>query len=202
MPKYDKDELRKLILEDQLSYEEVGRIHGVSGVAIKKATLRLGLELPKRCNINASETFNKGTIRSEINNCAECDTEFIVYSEKRSNCCSIECYNIQQHKKRYQKIIDGDPEIMRANYKPDSFKVDIMNEQNHLCILCNGEPYHNGKPMIFILDHIDGDASNNKRDNLRMVCPNCDSQLPTYKFKNKNSARHYHRYGKEKIPKP
>ena len=37
--------------------------------------------------------------------------------------------------------------------------------------------------------HIDGDASNNFRDNLRLVCPNCDSQLDTYKSRNKNSTR-------------
>lgn len=34
-----------------------------------------------------------------------------------------------------------------------------------------------------------GDAANNRRENLRLVCPNCDSQLDTYKSKNKNSAR-------------
>ena len=42
---------------------------------------------------------------------------------------------------------------------------------------------------MFIVDHIDGKASNNRRDNLRCICPNCDSQLDTYKSKNKNSAR-------------
>jgi Ca2+-transporting ATPase len=35
----------------------------------------------------------------------------------------------------------------------------------------------------------DGDASNNKRENLRCICPNCDTQLETYKSKNKNSKR-------------
>ena len=47
----------------------------------------------------------------------------------------------------------------------------------------------NNKPLVFILDHIDGNADNNYRNNLRLVCPNCDSQLDTYKSKNKNSAR-------------
>ena len=47
----------------------------------------------------------------------------------------------------------------------------------------------NGKELHFVLDHIDGDASNNHQDNLRLICPNCDSQLDTYKSKNKNSAR-------------
>lgn len=45
-----------------------------------------------------------------------------------------------------------------------------------------------------ILDHIDGNAANNVRNNYRCVCPNCDSQLDTYKSKNKNGARHYYRY--------
>lgn len=39
-------------------------------------------------------------------------------------------------------------------------------------------------------------AANNKRDNLRCICPNCDSQLDTYKSKNKNGARSYYRYHK------
>jgi transcription initiation factor IIE alpha subunit len=46
-----------------------------------------------------------------------------------------------------------------------------------------------GKPLVFVLDHINGDASYSARENLRLICPNCDSQLDTFKSKNKNSAR-------------
>ena len=42
-------------------------------------------------------------------------------------------------------------------------------------------------------DHIDGDATNNRRENLRLVCPNCDSQLPTYKSRNRGKGRHFRR---------
>lgn len=72
-----------------------------------------------------------------------------------------------------------------------------MAEQENKCAICGCEPFHNGKNLIFVLDHIDGDASNNRRDNLRMICPNCDSQLETFKSKNKNSTRR--NYWKEHI---
>lgn len=56
-----------------------------------------------------------------------------------------------------------------------------------------------GIELVFIIDHIDGHASNNRRDNLRCICPNCDSQLDTYKSKNKCGERSYYRYHKNEI---
>ena len=92
----------------------------------------------------------------------------------------------------------SNPEIQRANYSPRIFKKDIIEEQGGKCAICGMDNEWNGKPLVFVIDHIDGNASNNTRENLRCVCPNCDSQLPTYKSKNKNGARHYYRYKHEK----
>lgn len=35
---------------------------------------------------------------------------------------------------------------------------------------------------------------------MRLICPNCDSQLDTYKSKNKNSARKFRQSYSEKQP--
>ena len=40
------------------------------------------------------------------------------------------------------------------------------------------------QPIALELDHIDGNADNNKRENLRILCPNCHAQTETYRGKN------------------
>lgn len=56
--KYSKEELSKLILEDNLSYEAIGRIYGVTGGAIKKAAKSYNIDLPQRRIINQNENFS------------------------------------------------------------------------------------------------------------------------------------------------
>lgn len=53
------------------------------------------------------------------------------------------------------------------------------------CAICGISTWQ-GKEFPLILDHIDGDNHNNMLSNLRFICPNCDSQLPTWKGRNRN----------------
>jgi hypothetical protein len=69
----------------------------------------------------------------------------------------------------------------------------IMMEQNGFCAICGLPPEWNGATLVFVLDHIDGDGSNHVRGNVRMICPNCDSQLPTFKARNRGKGRHVRR---------
>lgn len=117
---------------------------------------------------------------------------------KRGNkYCSSKCSEAKKHDAAYKDFLENNEKYCRGNYTPKNFKKEFLNEQNGVCAICGCEPFHNGKSLTFILGHIDGDASNNKRDNLRLICPNCDSQLETFKSKNKNSTRR--NYWKEKI---
>ena len=53
------------------------------------------------------------------------------------------------------------------------------------CACCGIGPEWQGKPMPLILDHINGVNNDNRLENLRFVCSNCDTQLDTYKSRNR-----------------
>lgn len=192
--KWDKEKeiLKKLILTDKLSYEEIGRKYGCTGSNIKKVAQKIGIILHSKRKINPKETFKK--VRKC---CFNCGKELISHNGSYGKFCNNKCQAEYTHKIAYKKILDGDSSIMRANYSPKPFREDILKEQGGVCAICGIEPVWNDKELVFIIDHIDGHASNNKRENLRCVCPNCDSQLDTYKSKNKCGERSYYRYHKE-----
>jgi hypothetical protein len=50
---------------------------------------------------------------------------------------------------------------------------------NPVCFFLINPLIWNGKPLKPILDHKDGNNTDNRPEMLRLLCPNCDSQLPT-----------------------
>lgn len=50
-----------------------------------------------------------------------------------------------------------------------------------ICEGCSIGTLWNGKPLTLELDHRDGDRTNNLRENLRLLCPNCHSQTPNFR---------------------
>ena len=55
----------------------------------------------------------------------------------------------------------------------------------YICSICGQPPLWQGKELKLILDHINGDNHDDRLENLRWVCPNCDIQLYTTGFTGK-----------------
>lgn len=67
----------------------------------------------------------------------------------------------------------------------------LIEQSNYCCSKCGwGETNPITQVSPLVLNHIDGDSTNNKIENLEILCPNCDSLTTTYKSLNKGRGRY------------
>jgi hypothetical protein len=124
-------------------------------------------------------------------NCRTCGDEFIPSSSNKVY-CSLNCHNdyyyhyVEKHKTFLQPGCSGGG----CN---KAIRKYLIRKHGNKCMVCGlGGDEWNGKPITLIVDHINGNAYDCDVENIRLVCPNCDSQLPTYKGRNKGkSTRKY-----------
>jgi len=123
----------------------------------------------------------------KLYHCLHCGKENTWKHSTTNKFCDSVCHGdyrkAQWLLENTQKFEDGTLPTRAA------IKKYVKIRDGNQCAICNQQPLHNGKELVMILDHIDGDASNNHPLNFRLVCPNCDTQLPTYKGANRGSGR-------------
>lgn len=115
-------------------------------------------------------------------NCIVCGSERERRHSKSNKFCSVQCQKDNEHKERIEqwKIagLIGKNTLKR-----------YLTDKNPNCWECGIKDW-NGKPLVLELEHIDGNSDNNSEENVSLLCPNCHSQTPTYKGKNKGNGRH------------
>lgn len=69
-------------------------------------------------------------------------------------------------------------------------RVRLLAEEvlDHRCSECRLTHWR-GQPVPLELDHVSGDRYDNRLENLRLLCPNCHAQTPTYRGRNIGRGR-------------
>lgn len=119
--------------------------------------------------------------RAKYRQCAGCNTQ--ILNSRNSKYCNLACHAAHRLRIFEQKFESG----ALTDFDRKRIRKVLINRYGYQCSICNGTEWL-GKPIPVVLDHIDGDCNNNSPDNIRLVCGNCNMQLPTFAGRNRGKS--------------
>ncbi len=76
-----------------------------------------------------------------------------------------------------ESVMIADSTYSRCLLKRRLLEEGILKNE---CSECGQEELWNGQKLVMVLDHINGVNNDHRLENLRMLCPNCNSQQKTF----------------------
>lgn len=149
----------------------------------------------KFCNNSCAASFNNKRHSKKIRNsfCMFWGKSLTKKSQK--SFCSLKChkdYAWEQRKKKIEETGGFERGFGNEANRPMVRKY-LIEKYGRKCSIC-GITEWMGKEVPLVVDHIDGNSENCSVSNFRLVCGNCDMQLPTYKSKNKFGRKWRRKY--------
>ena len=126
-------------------------------------------------------------------NCVNCNV--VLKNRFKIKFCSNKCQHNHQHQLFIQKWKEGFSNGavgVSARALSMHIRRHLIESSGEKCSECgwNRRNLITGRVPLEI-DHVDGNAENNKENNLRVLCPNCHSLTPHFRNLNKGKGRQW-----------
>jgi hypothetical protein len=137
------------------------------------------------------ETDNENPTKRE-GDCLNCGKHFEYRPSQYKTTTNPEgikkfCSNQCQGEFGLKQTLTRDSEY---RHKTQGVYVKKLQEKEYgknFCEICKIDSW-NGKPIVYDVDHVDGNRTNNTLQNLMIVCPNCHRQTETWGSKNMSDS--------------
>lgn len=186
--------------------EKLGRnpLSGGSIQAVKNRVRRRGLNASHLQRYNSSKRYSETDLQSAVaqsSNWSEvvtylgCAKSGSMYASIRRRCdqLRLDSSHFDPHRKSRENLLSSKREkrtldqllvkgsrIQGQKLKKMLIAAGIKTDACETSGCPVDSPVWLGKQITLHLDHIDGDHDNNELVNLRVLCPNCHTQTPTY----------------------
>jgi hypothetical protein len=169
------------MLKEQRSYDEIVAATGYTKATISYHAKKLGMTRPRN-----KRTYDWMEIAEYYETHTYTETIKKFSFAKRAWDLAVERGDIVS-RGHNDKIVPLEEALVenstysRVLLKKRLIKEGILIEE---CSECGQGPEWNGKPLVLQLDHKNGINNDNRKVNLRLLCPNCHSQTETFAGRN------------------
>lgn len=169
------------LLKEGKSWTEIMTLTGLSrsGIAYHAKKLKLGISIKKKPILD----WDKIGKYSKTHTVRECCKKFGFTTQSWTK--AVKRNDVPSRKnvwvKKLKSVMTKNSKYSRGTLKSRLIKEGVLENR---CNNCGIKPTWNGKVLVLVLDHINGVRNDHRFSNLRLLCPNCNSQTETFCGKN------------------
>ena len=196
----NREKCKKLLEENGINWKEWLESKKIEE---KKYCLYCGKELTgkdrkrkKFCNSSCAASYNNvGVVRNGSKSipciCLNCGKEYYAVRNSKKKFCSIKCQGEYKHKQYIERWKNGEENGLSGKYGIiEAVRHYIFEKNDNKCEVC-GKSYINPYTGLSVLQihHKDGDCTNNKEENLQLLCPTHHAMTENFGSRNPNATR-------------
>jgi hypothetical protein len=180
-------EVRRLLHEGH-SQAEVARLTGRSKSTISWHARQLDRPIDERC----ARRYDWAEIQAyydEGHSVSECQARFGFARASWSDARRRGAVVARRHPRPIEELL-----VSSRSRKNLRYRLIAAGLKANRCEVCRIDAWR-GAPLVMALHHVNGDGSDNRLQNLQMLCPNCHSQTENFAGRNRSTSQRVRRNG-------
>ncbi len=144
------------------------------------------------CGSSCAATVNNSKRPKKSYFCAACNKQLYIAERKY---CSLKCQNDSYYKQyisQWKQGMESGNRGIKTRVLSAHLRRYLLGKFGDKCFRCGWNQKHHKTLVVPLeINHIDGNAENNKEENLELICPNCHSLTLNFRNLNKGKGREW-----------